>query len=112
LGLRIGRARSHLLPSRISAEPERVQQVRGITADARADIFAVGAILYELLSGQRAFRGTTSADTMTAILKEAPADLTAGARPIANCMRLQRRPRRAGGIVRVPSHATRLSECA
>src|SRR6266849_5144850 len=44
------------------------EQVRGQTADHRADIFAFGAILYEMLSGQRAFRGATVADTISAIL--------------------------------------------
>ncbi len=52
------------------------EQVRGKPADARADIFAFGAILYEMLSGKRAFHGDSSADTMSAILKEEPPDLT------------------------------------
>ena len=43
---------------------------------ARTDIFAFGAILYEMLSGQRAFHGDTAADTMAAILKEEPPDLS------------------------------------
>ena len=45
------------------------EQVRGQAADHRSDIFAFGAILYEMLSGQRAFRGPTTADTITAILE-------------------------------------------
>lgn len=48
------------------------EQVRGKTADARSDLFAFGAILYEMLSGKRAFHGETPADTMSAILKEDP----------------------------------------
>jgi Tol biopolymer transport system component len=49
------------------------EQVRGKPADKRSDLFSFGAILYEMLSGQRAFRGDTAADTITAILtKEAP----------------------------------------
>jgi serine/threonine protein kinase len=51
------------------------EQVRGVAADHRADIFAFGAVLYEMLSGRRAFVGETPMDTMTAILKEEPADL-------------------------------------
>ena len=56
------------------------QQVRGVAVDHRSDIFSLGAILYEMLSGQRAFQGTTPADTMSAILKEEPAELSAGRR--------------------------------
>lgn len=52
------------------------EQVRGKAADARSDIFSFGAILYEMLSGNRAFRGESSADTMSAILKEDPPDLS------------------------------------
>ena len=51
------------------------EQIRGQNADARSDIFAFGAVLYELLSGHRAFRGNSSADVMSAILKEDPAPL-------------------------------------
>ncbi len=52
------------------------EQVRGKPADARSDIFSFGAILYEMLSGKRAFRGDSAADTMSAILKEDPPDLS------------------------------------
>src|SRR5579871_4190658 len=52
------------------------EQVRGKPADARSDIFAFGAILYEILSGKRAFHGDSTADTMSAILKEDPPDLS------------------------------------
>jgi serine/threonine protein kinase len=52
------------------------EQVRGKAADARSDIFSFGAILYEMLSGKRAFRGDSAADTMSAILKEDPPDLS------------------------------------
>jgi Tol biopolymer transport system component len=48
------------------------EQVRGQAADARSDIFSVGVILYEMLTGKPAFRKATSADTMSAILKEDP----------------------------------------
>jgi eukaryotic-like serine/threonine-protein kinase len=51
------------------------EQVRGLAGDHRSDIFAFGAVLYEMLSGRRAFHGDTTADTMSAILKEQPADL-------------------------------------
>ena len=51
------------------------EQVRGLAADHRSDIFAFGAVLYEMLSGRRAFRGDTAIETMTAILKEDPPEL-------------------------------------
>src|SRR5512143_288120 len=52
------------------------EQVRGEDADQRSDIFSFGAILYEMISGQRAFRRDTMAETMTAILKEDPPELS------------------------------------
>jgi Tol biopolymer transport system component len=52
------------------------EQVRGKSADHRSDIFALGTILYEMLSGQRAFRGESAADTITAILTKEPPDLS------------------------------------
>ena len=48
------------------------EQVRGQDADYRTDFFAFGAILYEMLCGQRAFKKATAADTMSAILSEDP----------------------------------------
>jgi eukaryotic-like serine/threonine-protein kinase len=48
------------------------EQVRGQSADHRSDIFAVGAVLYEMLAGKRPFLGETNAEVMTAILKQEP----------------------------------------
>ncbi len=48
------------------------EQVKGQEADARSDIFSFGAVLYEMLTGKRAFRGETAAETMTAILRADP----------------------------------------
>jgi len=45
------------------------EQVRGLPTDHRSDIFAFGAVLYEMLSGKRAFSGNTPADTISAILQ-------------------------------------------
>ena len=55
------------------------EQVRGETADARADIFAFGAVLYEMLTGARPFHRSTAADTMSAILRDEPAEPPADA---------------------------------
>jgi Tol biopolymer transport system component len=55
------------------------EQVRGEPVDGRSDIFSLGSVLYEMLSGRRAFARDTPAETMTAILREEPADLLAGA---------------------------------
>ena len=51
------------------------EQARGVAVDARSDVFSFGTILCEMLSGKRAFHRETPADTMSAILKETPADL-------------------------------------
>ena len=53
------------------------EQARGKPVDARSDIFSFGAVLYEMLSGRRAFRGDTAADTLMAILTGEPPELTA-----------------------------------
>ena len=46
------------------------EQARGLAADRRSDIFAVGAVLYEMLTGARAFAGRTAADTLAAIVRD------------------------------------------
>jgi eukaryotic-like serine/threonine-protein kinase len=51
------------------------EQVRGQSVDHRADVFALGAILYEMLSGQKAFAGATAADTISAIIDKDPPEL-------------------------------------
>ncbi len=53
------------------------EQVKGKPADQRSDLFAFGAILYEMLSGARAFHRDSAAETMSAILREEPPDLSA-----------------------------------
>jgi Tol biopolymer transport system component len=59
------------------------EQVRGKNVDHRADIFSLGAILYEMLSGRRAFRGESAADTMSAILREDPPELSESNRTVS-----------------------------
>jgi len=51
------------------------EQLRGKPVDHRSDIFSFGAILYEMMSGSRAFRGETEVDTMTAVLREEPSSV-------------------------------------
>jgi eukaryotic-like serine/threonine-protein kinase len=73
------------------------EQVRGLAADHRSDIFSFGVILHELLTGKRAFHGETSVETMTAILKQEAPELSetvpAGVRQIvAHC--LEKEPER------------------
>ena len=51
------------------------EQVRGEAADHRTDVFALGCVLYEMLTGQRAFKRDTTAEIMTAILREEPPSL-------------------------------------
>src|SRR5512143_1729864 len=50
------------------------EQVRGEAADHRSDLFALGVVFYEMLTGRRAFHHDTSVETLNAILKEEPAD--------------------------------------
>lgn len=57
------------------------EQVRGQPVDARADLFALGAVLFEMCTGQRAFRGPTAADTITAVLSHDPPELTLSGQP-------------------------------
>ena len=52
------------------------EQVRGESVDHRSDIFSLGAMLYEIFSGKRAFTGPSPVETMNAILKEEPPELS------------------------------------
>ncbi|MCU1307573.1 MAG: serine/threonine protein kinase [Acidobacteriaceae bacterium] len=54
------------------------EQVRGEKVDHRSDIFSFGAVLYEMLTGNRAFQRDTGAETMTAILKDDPPEMVVG----------------------------------
>jgi TolB-like protein/Flp pilus assembly protein TadD len=56
------------------------EQVRGQPADARSDLFALGCVLYEMVTGRRPFLGESAADTMAAILYEVPPALSQSGR--------------------------------
>ncbi|HEX5235447.1 MAG TPA: protein kinase [Silvibacterium sp.] len=56
------------------------EQVRGLPVDCRTDIFSFGAVLYEMLTGARAFKRDTAAETMTAVLHEDPPESEEGGR--------------------------------
>jgi hypothetical protein len=58
------------------------EQLRGLPTTPRSDVFALGAVLYEMLSGQRAFKGATKADTLSAILEHDPPPMTMPGGPV------------------------------
>ena len=58
------------------------EQIQGRTADARSDIFSLGCVLHEMLSGRRPFQCATAAETMAAILKDAPPALSECGAPV------------------------------
>jgi len=59
------------------------EQVKGFSVDHRSDLFSFGAVLYEMLSGKRAFKRDTAAETMSAILTEEPPELSESGRSIS-----------------------------
>jgi serine/threonine protein kinase/tetratricopeptide (TPR) repeat protein len=59
------------------------EQVRGLPVDHRSDLFSFGAILYELLSGKKAFKRDTASDTVAAIMRDEPPELTQSGRNVS-----------------------------
>ncbi len=59
------------------------EQVRGLPIDHRSDVFSLGTILYEMLSGEKAFKKDTASDTMAAILRDEPPELSGSGRNIS-----------------------------
>ena len=87
------------------------EQVRGQAVDARSDIFSFGAVLYEMLTGRRAFRGDSAADTLSAILMTEPPDISAAVqelrrRSTGSCGTASRRTRKAGSSPPAISRST------
>ena len=87
----MGESGSHAPTRHVATQPGTVmgtagymspEQVRGREVDPRTDLFSFGAILYEMLSGKRAFHRDTAADTMSAILKEDPPELSQSGKAI------------------------------
>jgi Tol biopolymer transport system component len=62
------------------------EQARGRPADARSDVFALGAVLYEMLAGKRPFAGATPADTLSAILREDPPPVETGSAAVPSTL--------------------------
>jgi TolB-like protein/Tfp pilus assembly protein PilF len=58
------------------------EQVSGLPADARSDIFSLGCMLYEMVTGSRPFSGVTGAETLAAILRDEPVDPARSGRPV------------------------------
>jgi eukaryotic-like serine/threonine-protein kinase len=59
------------------------EQVRGKPADARSDIFALGAVLYEMLTGERAFAGATTGESLAAVLRDQPPEASRKSKDIS-----------------------------
>jgi len=87
-----GMAQTDIATRKVQTDPGTVmgtvgymspEQVRGRHVDHRSDIFSFGAMLYEMLSGKRAFHGDSPVETLNAILKSEPMELTTTNRNIA-----------------------------
>ncbi|MGH9368934.1 MAG: protein kinase domain-containing protein [Thermoanaerobaculia bacterium] len=92
------------------------EQVRGGAVDHRSDIFAFGAVFYEMLTGRRAFQRDSAVETMMAILQDEPPEISGGSRPVpaelaelvAHC--LEKRPEERFQSARDLAFALRFGE--
>ena len=87
------------------------EQVRGLPADHRSDIFSFGSILYEMVTGPRAFRGDSAAETMAAIAQKDPPELgrrrsRSRRRSTGSCATASRRTRPSASSPRAISRST------
>src|SRR5262249_28471816 len=81
----------HTMPFTIVGTPGSMspEQARGQESDQRSDVFSFGCVLYEMIEGRQAFPGVTPADTVSAIIKDAVADLTTSVqRPVPPALQL------------------------
>jgi dipeptidyl aminopeptidase/acylaminoacyl peptidase len=83
------------------------EQLRGAPIDARADIFSLGVVLYEMLAGRRPFAGDTISELYSAILRDDPAPLPPRVRGVERVIRrcLEKRPEDRFDTARDVSHA-------
>ena len=78
------------------------EQARGLPVDQRADVFAFGVVVYEMVAGERPFRGATATDTVAEILTKEPAPMPASVPPdlaavIGKCLAKEPERRYQGG---------------
>lgn len=69
------------------------EQARGEQVDARSDVFSFGSVLYELLTGRRAFTGRNTTDILSAVVRDEPRDADAPADLVGVLRRCMRKPR-------------------
>ena len=82
------------------------EQLEGREADARTDIFAIGAVLFEMIAGRRAFTGDTRANVMSAILRDSPRQQPPGSKSARRIACLTSASAAPAGMSRVMASAS------